>query len=68
MLVLRGAYSMDVFGACIYSAFSWIASWYLSYYVDVGLFGLNFQERFPDWPHLRCWNCDKQINKWTQKA
>ena len=54
MLALRGAYSMDIFGACIYSAFSWLASLYLSYYVDVGIFGLCFQERFPEWAHHQC--------------
>lgn len=42
MLALRGAYSLDVFGACIYAAFAWQASLYLCYYIDVKVFGLSF--------------------------
>jgi hypothetical protein len=54
LLSLRGAYSMDVFGALIFSSFAWHASWYLSYFVDVKMLGLTFQERFPDWDYHHC--------------
>jgi hypothetical protein len=57
-LTLRGAYSLDVFGAIIFASFSWISSWYLSYYIDVKVFGLIFQERFEDWKQNKCGNCD----------
>lgn len=46
-LALRGHYLMDNFGGLVLAAYIWEASnnW-LSYYVDVKLFGMTFQERF----------------------
>lgn len=43
----RGAYSIDIFGAFIFGFFFWYVGFYLSYYIDVLVFGLTFQERFP---------------------
>lgn len=46
-IVTRGAYSIDIFGAVIFGFFFWHVGEYLSYYIDVRVFGLTFQERFP---------------------
>ena len=42
ILVLRGAYMIDVFAAFVFGHFFWLAGQSLSYYVDVKLFGMLF--------------------------
>ena len=42
ILVLRGAYMIDVFAAFVFGHFFWIAGQSLSYYIDVKVFGLLF--------------------------
>lgn len=42
ILVLRGAYMIDVFAAFVFGHFFWIAGQSLSYYIDVKVFGMLF--------------------------
>lgn len=66
-IVLRGAYSIDIFAAFIFGFFFWHLGNYLSYYIDVCVFGLSFQERFPQFQR-ECGNCKHPINKWTRNS
>jgi hypothetical protein len=42
ILVLRGAYMIDVFAAFVFGHFFWIAGQWVSYYIDVKVFGMLF--------------------------
>ena len=66
-LCFKGHYSIDNFGGLILGAHIWLCSnnW-LSYYVDVKLFGMTLHERFPDQIQTECSNCGEDINKWCQ--
>jgi len=64
-IITRGAYIIDVFAAVIFGHAFYILAEYLSYYVDVKIFGLTFQERFPDF-ETECANCSFPINQWTK--
>ena len=46
-LACHGAYSIDIMGALIFGYFFMILGERLSYYIDVKVFGITFQERFP---------------------
>jgi len=66
-LCFKGHYSIDNFGGLILGAYIWICSnYWLSYYVDVKLFGMTLHERFPDQIQTECSNCGESINKWCQ--
>jgi len=66
-LCFKGHYSIDNFGGLIFGAYLWICSHnWLSYYVDVKLFGMTLHERFPDQIQTECSNCKEPINKWCQ--
>ena len=67
VLSLRGAYIIDIFGAVCFGHFFWIAGMWLSYYIDVKILGLPFQERFPEFPK-QCGNCKTPINCWTNNT
>ena len=47
VLVCRGAYIIDLLAAVIMGYFFWILGMWLSYWTDVKILGLSFQERFP---------------------
>jgi len=42
MLVLRGAYSIDLFAAYVFGYFFWLMGQQFSYLIDVDVFGLTF--------------------------
>jgi len=42
ILVLRGAYMIDVFAGFVFGHFCWLAGQSLSYYIDVKIFGMLF--------------------------
>lgn len=47
-LTLRGHYFIDNFGGFFMGFYFWLISYnWLSYYIDVGLFGMTLHERFP---------------------
>ena len=67
-LCFKGHYSIDNFGGLMLGAHAWIISnnW-LSYYIDVKLFGMTLHERYPDGQiQTECANCGEPINKWCQ--
>ena len=47
LMVLRGCFMIDIFGAVIFGQFAWHFANRVSYFIDVKVFGLHFQERFP---------------------
>ena len=67
ILCCRGAYSIDLFAALIFGHFFWVLGNQLSYWIDVRVFGLTFQERFPEF-QKECTNCRYPINKWTRNS
>jgi len=60
-LCTRGAYIIDLFAAFIFGHFFFVVGEQLSYYVDVKIFNLTFQERFPNFP-TSCSKCKHPIN------
>lgn len=66
-LCTRGAYIIDLFAAWIFGHFFFVVGEQLSYYVDVLVFGLTFQERFPNFP-TSCSKCKHPINQWTKNS
>ena len=42
VVVLRGAYIIDVFAALVFGHFFWILGEWMSYYIDVKVLGLTF--------------------------
>ena len=64
-LTTRGAYIIDLFAAFIFGHYFFVVGEQLSYYIDVSVFGLTFQERFPDFP-TNCGKCKHPINQWTK--
>ena len=67
VLFTRGAYIIDLFAAVIFGHFFFVVSEQLSYYIDVKIFGLCFQERFPHFP-TQCGKCKHPINQWTKNS
>lgn len=65
-LMLKGHYLIDNYGGLVLGYYIWIVSnnW-LSYYVDVKLFGMTLHERFTYIP-TQCGMCETEINKWVQ--
>lgn len=65
-LMLKGHYFIDNYGGLVLGYYIWIASnnW-LSYYVDVKLFGMTLHERFTYIP-TTCGMCKTEINQWVQ--
>ena len=61
VIITRGAYIIDVFAAIIFGHAFFIIAEYLAYYIDVSIFGLTFQERFPNFD-TECSNCSFPIN------
>ena len=58
-LCFRGHYTIDNFGGIMLGAYLWLVSnnW-LSYYIDVKLFGMTLHERYPDDQiQTECANC-----------
>ena len=66
-LFTRGAYIIDLFAAFIFGHFFFVVAEQLSYYIDVKIFGLTFQERFPHFP-TQCGKCKHPINQWTKNS
>ena len=66
-LLTRGAYCIDLFAAFIFGHFFFVVSEQLAYYIDVKVFGLTFQERFPNFP-TECGKCKHPINQWTKNS
>ena len=66
-LCTRGAYIIDLFAAFIFGHYLFVVGEQLSYYVDVKIFGLTFQERFPHFPK-QCSKCKHPINQWTKNS
>lgn len=66
-LCTRGAYIIDLFAAFIFGHFFFILGERLAYYIDVKLFGLTFQERFPHFA-TECSKCNHPINQWTKNS
>lgn len=64
-LTTRGAYIIDLFAAFIFGHYFFVVAEQLSYYIDVGIFGLTFQERFPNF-QTNCGKCKHPINQWTK--
>ena len=64
-LCLKGHYLIDNFGGLMIGVYMWIVSnnW-LSYFVDVKLFGLTLYERFSHIP-TECKNCKNLMNDWV---
>lgn len=60
-LCTRGAYIIDLFAAFIFGHFFFVVGEQLAYYIDVKIFGLTFQERFPNFP-TQCSKCKHPIN------
>ena len=42
ILVLRGAYMIDVFAGFVFGHFCWLVGQSISYYIDVKIFGMFF--------------------------
>ena len=66
-LCTRGAYIIDLFAAWIFGHFFFVVAEQLSYYIDVKIFGLTFQERFPNF-RTECGKCKHPINQWTKNS
>jgi hypothetical protein len=64
-LMLKGHYFIDNYGGLVIGYYIWICSnnW-LSYYIDVKLFGMTLHERFTHIP-TSCQLCGTDINKWV---
>ena len=60
-LACHGAYSIDIMAALMFGYFFMILGEKLSYYIDVKVFGLTFQERFEAY-QTECANCNYPIN------
>lgn len=64
-LVLRGHYVIDNFGGFFLGFYFWLISYnWLSYYIDVCLFGMTLHERFPT-QRKKCMKCSEPINQWA---
>lgn len=62
---LRGHYFIDNFGGLCAGYYFWtISNNWLSYYIDVKLFGMTLHERNQNIP-LECFKCSEPINQWT---
>ena len=64
--MLKGHYFIDNYGGLVLGYYIWIASnnW-ISYYVDVKIFGMTLHERFTYIP-TTCGMCKTEINQWVQ--
>ena len=61
-LTLKGHYSIDQYGGLIIGFWSWKVSHnWLSYYIDVKIFGMTIHERFTEIP-TKCGLCQTDIN------
>lgn len=67
-ITLKGHYSIDNFGGFVIGHYIWIVTdnW-ISYFVDVKLFGMTIHERFPGTEiKTACQSCGTEINEWVQ--
>jgi hypothetical protein len=66
MVTLRGHYFIDLISGMIFAHYAWMLSERYSYLVDVNLFHIPFEKRFPLFTQS-CSNCQHPVTLWVDR-